>query len=272
MRKLGFPVWYGYGSEISRIVEEARGTGFDYIEVSIDHPWPRGGEPSLGEVVRMIRGSSLSIGFHAPWRDLRLSSPFEEVREASIRVFERIASDLSAHECNYLVAHISSDQAIDRIDETRAEVVEAAVKSAETLTEICRGLGIMLLVENVREDLEIFERIASRANGVCLDIGHVIISTHKGHGRENIDAELERWLTSLRGRVVTIHYSGVKFDGKYARDHQLTNSSDKYLRILKSHLGKLRPRYILFEVFEGAGEGHAWPRQLADALHFLRSP
>jgi len=75
MHKLGFPVWYGYGFEISRIIEEARDTGFDYIEVSIDHPWPRGGEPSLDEVVRLIKGSGLSTGFHAPWRDLRLSSP-----------------------------------------------------------------------------------------------------------------------------------------------------------------------------------------------------
>jgi sugar phosphate isomerase/epimerase len=271
MHKLGFPVWYGYGFEISRIIEEARDTGFDYIEVSIDHPWPRGGEPSLDEVVRLIKGSGLSTGFHAPWRDLRLSSPFEEVREASVKVFEKIALDLSVHECDYLVAHLSTDQAIDRIYEIRDEVVEAAVKSAETLAEICRGLGIMFLVENVREDLEMFERVASRADGVCLDIGHVIISTYKGYGRGNIDAELERWLTSLRGRVVAIHYSGVKFDGKYARDHQLTNSSDRYLRILRGHLGELRPRYILFEVFDGVGEEHAWPRQLADALRFIRS-
>jgi sugar phosphate isomerase/epimerase len=272
MHKLGFPIWYGYGLEISRIVEEARETGFDYIEVSIDHPWPRGGEPSLAGVVRVIRGSGLSIGFHAPWRDLRLSSPFEEVREASIRVFERIASDLSAHECDYLVAHLSTDQAVDRINEIRDEVVKAAVKSVETLTGICRDLGLILLVENVREDLEMFERVASRADGVCLDIGHVIISTHKRHGRESVDAELERWMRSLKDRIMAIHYSGVRFDGKYARDHQLTNSSDKYLRLLKNHLGELRPRYILFEVFEGLSEEHAWPRQLADALHFLRSP
>jgi sugar phosphate isomerase/epimerase len=271
MHKLGFPVWYGYGSEIGRIVEEAHGTGFDYIEVSVDHPWPRGGEPSLSEVAKLIRGSGLSIGFHAPWRDLRFSSPFDEVRETSVKVFERVASDLSSHECEYLVVHLSTDQAIDRIDEIRGEVVEAAVRSAETLTEICRSLGLRLLVENVREDLEMFELIASRADGVCLDIGHVIISTYKKHGRERIDVDLKRWMASLKDSVVAIHYSGVKFDGKHARDHQLTDSSDRYLRLLKSRLGELRPRYILFEVFEGMGEEHAWPRQLADALHFLRS-
>jgi len=272
MHKLGFPIWYGYGLEISRIVEEACETGFDYIEVSIDHPWPRGGEPSLADVVRVIRGSGLSIGFHAPWRDLRLSSPLEEVREASIRVFERIALDLSAYECDYLVAHLSTDQAVDRIDEIRDEVMKAAVKSVEMLTGICRGLGLKLLVENVHENLEMFEKVASRADGICFDIGHVIISTHKRRGRESIDAELEKWMRSLRDRVVTIHYSGVKFDGKYARDHQLTDSSDRYLHLLKNHLGELRPRYILFEVFEGVGEEHVWPRQLADALHFLRTP
>jgi hypothetical protein len=52
-----------------------------------------------------------------------------------------------------------------------------------------------------------FERIASRADGVCLDIGHVIISTYKGYGRGNIDAELERWLTSLRGHLGELRLS-----------------------------------------------------------------
>ncbi|MEM2188858.1 MAG: sugar phosphate isomerase/epimerase [Nitrososphaerota archaeon] len=271
MHKLGFPIWYGYGPEISKIVEEAHRIGFDYIEISIDYPWPRGGEPSLSEVMKTIRGLGLSLGFHAPWRDLRLSSPFDEIRNASIKIFEKIALELSAYECDYLVAHLSTDQAVDRIDEIRGEVVEAAIASAETLVEICRSLGLRLLVENVREDLEMFERIASRADGVCLDLGHVIISTARRLERDKIDAELERWLSSLKDKMEAIHYSGVKFDGKHARDHQLTDSSDKYLRLLKRWLTELRPRHILLEVFEGAGEEHAWPRQLADAVRFLKA-
>ncbi|MEM3921988.1 MAG: TIM barrel protein, partial [Nitrososphaerota archaeon] len=254
-----------------------------------------------------IRGLGLSLGFHAPWRDLRLSSPFDEIRNASIKIFEKIALelsaydcdylvahlstdqavdeirnasikifekialDLSAYDCDYLVAHLSTDQAVDRIDEIRGEVVEAATASAETLVEICRSLGLRLLVENVREDLEMFERIASRADGVCLDLGHVIISTARRLERDKIDAELEKWLSSLKDKVEAIHYSGVKFDGKHARDHQLTDSSDKYLRLLKRWLTELRPRHILLEVFEGAGEEHAWPRQLADAVRFLKA-
>ncbi len=270
MHKLGFPIWYGYGSEIRKIVEEARETGFDYIEVSIDHPWPRGGEPGLDKVVKLIRDTGLSLGFHAPWRDLRLSSPFNEIRDASIKVSERIISILSIYECDYLVIHLSTDQAVDRINEVRGDVVEAAVKSAETLTKICKDLGIKLLVENVHEDLEMFERMTSKSGGVCLDIGHVIISTIKRLGRESLGEELEKWLTSLKDSITVIHYSGVRFNGKYARDHQLTDSSDKYLRLLKSWLNIISPRHILLEVFEGVGDEHVWPRQLADAAHFLK--
>lgn len=272
MYKLGFPIWYGYGSEIREMVDEAGKVGFDYVEVSIDYPWPWGGGLRLSEVVRMVREAGLSLGFHAPWRDLRLSSPLEEIRMASVKLFERAVSELSSYECDYVAVHLSTDQAADRIEEIRDEVVEAAVRSAEELMEISRSLGIRLLVENVREDLDMFARIASRSGGVCLDIGHVIVSAARRLGRDSVDAELDRWLKALKEKVAAIHYSGVRFNGKHARDHQLTSSSDKYLQVLKGWLGELKPRNILLEVFEGLGENHARPSQLADAVRFLKSP
>ena len=258
---------------MEELVREARLVGFDYMEVSLDHPWPFGGDPKLDEVVKMILGEDLSIAFHAPWRDLRLSSPLEEVRCASLKVFEKVASAISGYECDYLVIHLSTDQAVDRIEEVKEEVVEAAIRSVEELSEISKNFGLRLLIENVREDLEMFKKIASRSAGICLDVGHVIVSTARKIGRERVEEELERWLTALRDKIKIMHYSGIKFNGKWVRDHQITDSSDRYLRFIKKRLNEIKPENFLLEVFEGQGEEeHAKPSHLADAVNFLKKP
>ena len=272
MFKLGFPIWYGYRNRVRELARESRRIGFDYVEVSLDHPWPFSGNPGLDEAVRAVLSEGLSIAFHAPWRDLRLSSPLEEVRSASIKVFRKVASKISSYECDYLVVHLSTDQAIDRIEEVRGEVVEAAVKSVGELNDISRELGLKLMFENVREDLEMFKVIASKSMGICLDAGHVIVSTSRRLGREHAEDELRKWLTTLKDKIRIIHYSGVKFNGKWVRDHQITDSSDRYLRLIRSKLKQINPEYFLLEVFEGRKEEeHARPSHLADAVRFLKS-
>ena len=271
MLRLGFPIWYGYGERVEGLIREARKIGFDYLEVSLDYPWPFKGSFQLGEVVEAAFSEGLSIAFHAPWRDLRLSSPFEDVRSASLKIFEKVVSEISNYEADYLVVHLSTDQAADRIEEIRDEVLDAALSSVDSLKGISKSFGLRLVVENVREDLEMFRKIASRASRICLDVGHVIVSTVRRLGRERVDEELERWLEALRDKVEVVHYSGVRFEGRWVRDHQLTDSSDKYLRRIKNELKEMKPRGLLLEVFEGRGEDeHARPSHLADAVSFLK--
>ncbi len=271
MLRLGFPIWYGYGERVEELIREARKTGFDYLEVSLDYPWPFKGSFQLSKVVKAALSEGLSIAFHAPWRDLRLSSPFEDIRNASLKVFEKVISEISSYEIDYLVVHLSTDQAADRIEEIREEVLDAALSSVDSLKGISENLGLRLVVENVREDLDMFRKIASRASRICLDVGHVIISTVRRLGRERVDEELERWLDALKDRIEIMHYSGVRFEGKWVRDHQLTDSSDKYLRRIKNKLKEIKPRGFLLEVFEGRGEDeHVRPSHLADAVSFLK--
>lgn len=271
MFKLGFPVWYGYGGRVSELIREAKKTGFDYLEVSLDYPWPFKGSFQLSEVVKTALSEGLLISFHAPWRDLRFSSPFQDIRRASLEVFEKVVSEISRYESDYLVVHLSTDQAADRIEEIRDEVLDAALNSVDYLKRISESFGLRLVVENVREDLEMFKRIALRASRICLDVGHVIISTVRRLGKERVDEELERWLDALKDRIEILHYSGVRFEGKWIRDHQLTDSSDKYLKYIKKKLREVKLRGLLLEVFEGGGEDeHVRPSQLAEAVSFLK--
>ena len=273
MFKLGFPIWYGYGDRMRELAHEARLTGFDYLEISLDYPWPFRGKTPLKDIVKIAEAEGLSIAFHAPWRDLRFSSPFEEVRIASLKVFERVVESIACYESEYLVVHLSSDQAVDKIDEIRGEVVEAAIESVKALKETVSSHGLRLVIENVREDLEMFMEISSKADAsICLDVGHAICLTTRKIGKEAIESELAKWLEKLGDRITVIHYSGIKFDGKWVRDHQPTDRSDKYLNLTKENIKTLKISNFLLEVFEGPENGDIRPSHLSDAVKFLREP
>jgi len=271
MFKIGFPIWYGYGKHIRELAHEAARVGFDYLEISLDYPWPFRGRMPLREVVEIATKEGLSPAFHAPWRDVRPASPFEEVRHASLKVLEKVVAEISSFECEYLVAHISTDQAFDKIEEIRGEVVKAAVESIKSLKEISEAGGLKLVVENVREDLKTFLEIVSRSGiYACLDVGHAICLIARRIGREAVEEELSKWFSSLRDRIRVVHYSGIRFGNGWVRDHQLTSSADKYLRFTKSQIQKLGLENFLLEVFEGPGDGEVKPSHLADAVSFLR--
>ncbi|HDD65998.1 MAG TPA: sugar phosphate isomerase/epimerase [Nitrososphaeria archaeon] len=271
MLRLGFPVWYGYGGRIRELAREAARVGFDYLEISLDYPWPFKGRLPLREVVETAAKEDLSPAFHLPWRDVRPASPLEDVRRSSLKVLEKVVAELSGFECEYLVAHVSTDQALDKIDEITGEVVEAAVESIRSLRSFSEAGGLRLVIENVREDLKTFLEIVSRSGAhACLDVGHAVCSIAKRMGREAVERELSKWFDSLRDRIRVIHYSGIRFGNGWVRDHQLTSSADRYLRFTKSRIRGLSLRNLLLEVFEGPGDGEVKPSQLADAVSFLK--
>ncbi|MDW8022004.1 MAG: sugar phosphate isomerase/epimerase family protein [Nitrososphaerota archaeon] len=252
-------------SEISK-------SGFDYIEISLDYPWPFRGELKIGEVVQLAKLEGLSVAFHGPWRDIRLSSPIEKVRNASIEVFKSFIEEISNFECEYVVTHLSTDQAFDKIPLIRSEVIDSAVKSIEELSSFAQRLGLRMAFENVKEDLPQFREVVNRTKSeVCLDVSHIICFSSKASKRDDLIDIVARWINEFRDRIKMMHFSGVKFMEDWVRDHLITDENDPFLQLVKRELKKLKIENLLLEIFEDVTHEEVSPVRLENLVKYLRS-
>jgi len=271
--KIGFPFWYGYGRDFEEIIDEVVEAGFDYLEISLDYPWPSGGEFSLREVIHRALKDNLAIAFHGPWRDIRLSSPIERVRKVSVELFKSLVEEISGYGCEYLVVHLSTDQAIDRIPSVKKESIKAAAESARELNAFVKERGLKIVFENVREILQDFLEITSRANSkVCVDVSHIICTAVRNKKKNQLKKEIINWIASLRDKIEVIHYSGVKFFGNWVKDHLVTDEKDEYLQLVKKEMKALDVKYFLLEIFEDMHRKEVRPKHLSGLVSFLKEP
>ena len=269
--KIGFPLWYGQGGGISRLIHEAERSGFDYFELSLDYPWPFRGKPRIDDVVREIVDRSFSLAFHAPWRDIRLASPFDEVRSSSVKVVKDFINRVAEYASDYVVLHVSTDQAVDRIHEVAEESVEAAVSSLIELEDFARSFGLRIVAENVREDLRAFEKIVSKSGvEVCLDVSHAICSAARRGGRGRIEKVVEDWVSSLKERVRVIHFSGVRFLDNRVEDHYTVSEDDRFLKLVKKKLPLMSVENFLLECFKNPSGEEATPSMLSSIVKLLK--
>jgi len=269
--RIGFPIWYGYGDRLQKMISEAADVGFDYIEVSLDYPWPFRGAYRLEDVIRDAFDHGLSIAFHAPWRDIRLASPISEVRKTSVKAFEEFMAKVSRYSCDYVVVHLSSDQAVDRIPQIREEYIASAVKSVKEILSLESLSSLKIVFENVREDLDTFKRIVSEAGSeVCLDVSHAICLAARSSKKNKLDEEVKRWIRELGSLIRVMHFSGLRFMGNWVRDHVIIPKDDRYLKLVKEELRNLNVENFLLEVFEDPDKGEVHPPQLREVVEFLK--
>lgn len=247
-------------------------SGFDYIEISLDYPWPFKGELEIDEVVHLARSEGLSIAFHGPWRDIRLSSPIERVRNTSIETFKLFIEEISIFRCDYVVTHISTDQAFDRISLIRNEVIESAVESINELSSFARSVGLRIIFENVEEDLPQFKEIISRTNSeICLDVSHAICVSARADKRNDLRDTVTNWIKEFRDRIKVMHFSGVRFMENWVKDHLLTDENDPFLQLVKGELENLKIENFLLEIFEDVDREEISPTRLERLVKYLKS-
>ena len=269
--RIGFPLWYGNRNRIKETLSEMVKTGFDYVEVSLDYPWPFKGEVPWSEVIRIIRDSGLKAAFHGPWRDVRLSSPIKEIRDTSIRVCKEFLKAISNVEADYVVLHLSTDQAIEESPKIRDEAIKAAIKSAEEMMSLGRELGLKVIIENVRERLDEFRRVVEKTNSnVCLDVSHAARIAIRREGKKDAVKSVERWIDALRERIRVVHLSGFVEEGYHVRDHLLINEDDPCLKLIMRELGNLKVNNLLLEIFRDLKNSEVRPSQLFNLVRLFK--
>ena len=267
---IGFPIWYGEGRDPSALMSSIRRAHFDYVEVSLDYPWPFKDVSRLDEIIGEAKRKGLKVALHAPWRDVKLSSPIEGIRKESLEFFKSALMEVRGH-FEYVVLHLTTDQTVERSEIVRREALEAAIDSLRTLIGLSRELGQKLAIENVRESVSQIASLASTFPDLplCLDVGHLIssVTRMRGDPRE----ALSEWAERLAGRTLVVHLSGVRKMGKYVVDHLWVSIRSPLARFAVEIIKRLKPGYVLLEVFQNSKGEDVDPSELKGVVRHLKT-
>ena len=225
---IALPVWPKAGSVV-KALERANEYGFDYVEVSLDYPWPERLKGRALEEVKEARAKyGVAVAIHAPWRDVALASPRPQLREASLKLFEECLGFASSVEALYFNVHVATREAW-AIKGVKERIEEAALDSVKRLAGRARELGVELTVENNPEPLfgvpSMLKPLLS-VEGVklCLDVGHVayanwLVQQRGVEAFKHEVAELEGWVKAFKEKVLVGHLHDYVAEDKEFQDH-----------------------------------------------------
>lgn len=227
---IALPVW-PRARPLVKALERANEYGFDYVEVSLDYPWPEElRSRELREIKEAEERLGVKLAIHAPWRDIALASPRQALREASLKVLEQCLQFSTEVEALYFNVHVSTREAWT-IREVKQRAVEAALESIKQLALKANELGVELTVENNPEPsfgVPSTLKPLVEVDGVklCLDVGHVAYANwlieRRGMGElKERAASLEEWVEAFKGRVLVGHLHDYLAEGNEFQDHLL---------------------------------------------------
>jgi sugar phosphate isomerase/epimerase len=193
---------------LERELRRIAAAGFDFVDLTLEPPgaWPADGEA----IARLLAELELDAVGHTAFY-LPIASPFAELGEAALQVFERMLDVFAAAGVRLATVHpdpvpsLLLDDAAARNAEAVARLAEAS--EARGLRLMVENLGRLGRVEELRPLLE-----AAPGAGFHLDVGHANLGL--GTGEPNRTAAL---LEAFGDRLVHVHVS----DNRGAEDLHL---------------------------------------------------
>lgn len=269
MVKFGMPVWYGSSQEHAHIadfaersrrtllssVEKAAGLGFDYVEISLDYPWPDIIHAKVAkEAAKLGRALGIGFAFHAPWAGIGLAHPRQEMHEASMKVMKRCirAADMFG-EPLYLNTHIATEEAPTlEFDEVVAVVLANAREAVREMAEECSKRGIEFTIENnpgmlfgLSSHMEFLLGHSPKV-GLCLDVAHVARIGDELAMMGARDMGIKEWISHFSSRIKACHLN----DYKGGRDNLAIGKGVLDMEGIVSKIGrKTRVKHVLLEEF-----------------------
>ncbi len=283
----GISVWYGtvkgaVGSEqripdFTRILIEQ---GYNLYEVSIDYPWPFSERESFEVLLNTLVENGGLIALHAPWRDLALASPIEDVRRTSIDVvIKNLDLVVGKYDVKYVVAHLHSQTSMGRvlIKANWDKVIESAVKSLYELSEWSKRSGVPICVENMprgaSSHLEFLSQLSNSMECLALDVGHFYTSYIDLYEERYSDYynALTHALSTFNEKTKVVHlHDVIVVDSKPFKDvvdHVVPGQGVlDYRRVLKI-LSGFKVEHVIVEAFIASDGRHV---KLSDLPSYLR--
>jgi len=274
----GMPVWYGDGS-ITAGVKRAEVLGFDYVEISLDHPWPgaiRNAE--VRNAIKKAESKGMRFAFHAPLAGICLAHPRPQLRKASVSVMKSCIDFACKFKPRllYFNIHISTETSVTlELGTVIEDILESAVKSRDELTAYGRRKGVKVVFENTQEPLfgmpSQVNLVSSRGGaGLCFDAGHAAIISAELASAGLPVIDVSDWINAFRKRIKVCHLHD--FNAKVGMDHLPPGEGSldlrKTLRLLRN---KTNARYVLIEVFRHKSMKPASNADLARSLKLVKT-
>lgn len=267
---VGIPWWIGAGDPVEGI-EHARSMGADFVEVSLDPPWPGTLD---GEALRQrAHEAGIDVGLHGPWRTLALAHPDPELAEAARSVMQRCVSFAEVCGAAYVVVHVD---ARDFSGYPEPEIVQEGLEHARaSLAAMRSGMGeTMLLVENTSSPMgtpEEIERFLAPVDGVgvCFDPGHAALVEEADI--EGGTSRVEDWTGALGDRLNLVHAMDWTHHEGGIVDHLLPGAGDADVEgILHAAQDAGCTRVMVEAFFRDADRAEVQDDDLRDAVHTIK--
>ncbi|MEZ0290229.1 MAG: TIM barrel protein [Sulfolobales archaeon] len=273
--RIGFTIWRKDSDRIKDLIRDFIETGIDHVEIDIDSIVELNDVSWLKSFVRLLRDYNLSIGFHAPWRELYIASPVESIRRTSTEIIREVTERLDSLDIDYkyIVLHGSSEQPI--CSENTSVCLDSLVRSLE---EMLRGGSKKICIETIQGKccgrLDHIEYVVDRipeAN-VCIDLAHLYSEYYKLKSFKTLSDVIEIISSKILKRSIVIHLHGLVREGSRFRTHRtfthIPLGEVSLVEVLKKYNNIA---FLVFEVFYSNEDRVAWPRDVVDEIRRIRS-
>ncbi|MHC1627326.1 MAG: sugar phosphate isomerase/epimerase family protein [Candidatus Nezhaarchaeales archaeon] len=280
MVSIGFPLWLGDRKKFTVKIREAYEAGFDFMELSFDYPWPLPDSSTPKSIAKAIRDVGLSLAIHGSWRDIRLASPINEVREASIKYVIKTLEIAKELDPMYVVFHVSTDQAIREAKEYEDVVANAAMQSVRDVLSSASKIGVEVVFENVPSQFcgsidhvkKVFMSVEDAK--ICFDIGHAQIHAIRTSKGRDVDIQelINTWFRELGAKIRGVHVYDCLVQGKWIDEHITPSISSQSIRALTTTI-KNRGIHLDFTVIEAFKDNEgkdANPKSLIEVVKYLK--
>ncbi len=280
MVSIGFPLWLGDKKRFAVKIREASEAGFDFMELSFDYPWPLPDSFTPKSIAKAMRDAGLNLAIHGSWRDIRLASPINEVREASIKYIVKTLEVAKELDPMYVVFHVSTDQAIREAREYEDVIVNAAIQSVRDVLSSASKIGVEVVFENVPSQfcgsIDHVKKVFMDIEGakICFDVGHAQIHAIRTSKGRDVDIQelITMWFKELGARIRGVHVYDCFVQGKWIDEHitpSLNSQSIKALVAATKSIG-LRLNFAVIEAFKDNEGRNANPKSLIEIVKYLK--
>lgn len=269
--RVGIPWWIGTGNPLDGI-ELAAQLGADFIEISLDAPWPEGlSGPDLKVAADQ---AGIALGMHGPWRTQALAHPRGVLAGAARSVAQECIDHALGAGAEYVVFHVD---ARDFARFPRPEVVEQGLEHARTSLEaLNRSAGdeLAILVENTSPPLSTPSELATFLEplpglGFAYDPGHAALAEEAGV--EGATADPAAWMDAVGERLELLHLMDLAGTPEGIMDHLTPGAGDSEIAGLLSACQAAGCERVLIEAFyKDIDREPVAPKDLGEAVEVVR--
>ncbi|MCS7139814.1 MAG: sugar phosphate isomerase/epimerase [Candidatus Nezhaarchaeota archaeon] len=280
MALIGFPLWLGDRKRLATRIRETLEAGFDFVELSFDYPWPIPDSSTPRSIAKAVQDAGLSLAIHGSWRDVRLASPIDHVREASVKYLIETLEIARELDPMYILFHVSTDQAIREAQEYEDVIIKAATSSTRTILKAALEMGLTAFFENIPSQFcgsidhvkKIFMDVEEAK--LCFDIGHAqayMVRANRGKG-VNIQEVVDQWFRELGALIRGVHVYDCLAQGKWIDEHIAPTISSPSIKALVTTIDNTKTRldFVVIEAFQDREGNDARPASLDKVVEYLK--